>query len=122
MTTGISQPLLTDSASMNNKNHQEKQKDFEDKIRGKQFYEAFADVVKDIIQLRIFTLIEDDISLIQDDLDKNEGQPSKRMITIVDLLDGDIKNIIGSHFIENAEYKELQKYHLLAVEEGQSTI
>jgi len=57
-----------------------------------------------------------------DDLDKNAGQPSKKIVTIVDLLDGDIKNIIGSQFIEISEYKELQTYHLSEVEKGQVII
>lgn len=117
-----SESLALDLASMNNKDQQKKQKDFKEKINNKNFYEAFADVVKDIIQLRIFTIIEDDVNLLQDDLDKNEGQPSKRIVTIIDLLDGDIKNIIGKDFVEKPEYKELQTYHLSEVEKGQVII
>jgi len=122
MGLGTEQPPVQDLASMNNKNTQEKQKDFKEKIKHKQFYEAFADVVKDIIQLRVFTIIEDDINLLQDDLDKVEGQPSRRIVTIIDLLDGDIKNIIGKDFVEKSEYKELQTYHLSEVEKGQVII
>jgi hypothetical protein len=122
MVLGTEQPPVQGLASMNNKNTQGEQEDFQKKIENKKFYEAFADVVKDIIQLRVFTIIEDDINLLQDDLDKVEGQPNKRIVTIIDLLDGDIKNIIGSQFVEKPEYKELQTYHLSEVEKGQVII
>lgn len=122
MVSGTGSSAALDLASMNNKDHQEKQNDFKEKINKKKFYEAFADVVKDIIQLRVFTIIEDNIDLLKGDLDKNEGQPSKRIVTIIDLIDGDIKNIIGKDFVEKPEYKELQTYHLSEVEKGQVII
>lgn len=91
--------------------HLENENKFKTELKNKNFFEAFASVVKDVVQLEILTLVEDEVDLNHQSLDDIEGEPGKRMVTIVNLLNGDIKNIIGSRFVENNAYAQLRDYH-----------
>lgn len=91
--------------------HSENENKFKTELKNKNFFEAFASVAKDVVQLEILTLVEDEIDLNHHSLENIEGQPGRRMVTTVNLLSGDIKNIIGNRFIENNAYVQLREYH-----------
>lgn len=99
------------------------EQEFRRNINEKNFYEAFAVVVKDLNRLKVTTIIEDEIeggnAGFAEDL---QGQPGKRMITAIDLIDGDITNVIGTRFIDNPDYAKLREEHIEQVLKGQDIV
>lgn len=94
-------------------------------ISDRNFFEAFAVVVKDLNQLKVTTIIEDELEDANTQMiptERNEGKPGKRMVTVIDLIDGDITNIIGSRFINDSSYGNLRQQHLEQVVKGQEII
>lgn len=99
------------------------QQKFEKAVREKNFFEAFLSVIHEAVQLKILTVVEDENDpLFEDNLSLLQGQPGKRMATFIELLSGDIKNVIGSRFLENNHYQEILNFHREQVEEGQQII
>jgi hypothetical protein len=99
------------------------QEKFEEEVKNKNFFEAFMTVVREAAQLKVLTVVEDENDpLFEDDLSKLQGQPGKRMATFIELLSGDIKNIVGSRFLQNPEYQEILNFHREQVGEGQEII
>lgn len=98
---------------------------FRKNINQKDFFEAFAVVVRDLNQFTVTTIIEDEIEAGQSSqvpVAELEGQPGKRLVTIVDLVDGDITNIVGSRFIHHQDYGKLREQHINQVAKGQEII
>jgi hypothetical protein len=99
------------------------QQKFEEAVKKKNFFEAFLAVIHEAVQLKILTVVEDENDpLFEDNLSHLQGQPGKRMATFIELLSGDIKNVIGSRFLENSHYQEILNFHREQVEEGQQII
>ncbi|MGK7933132.1 MAG: hypothetical protein AB4041_17100 [Microcystaceae cyanobacterium] len=99
------------------------QQKFEEEVKNKNFFEAFMTVVREAAQLKVLTIVEDENDpLFEDDLSKVQGQPGKRMATLVELLSGDIKNIVGSRFLEHPNYQQILNFHREQVGEGQEMI
>lgn len=48
----------------------------------------------------------------------HESQPGYRWQTRIDIVGGEVENEIGSEFIKNPAYSELQKLHLEQVQQG----
>lgn len=101
---------VTPELEANRLKYSEKEAEFKKKIKERNFFEAFAGVVMDLVRLEVITVVEDQVTPYQS-LDEIEGLPGQRMVTIVNLLDGDIKNIIGSRFVEDAAYTQLKDFH-----------
>lgn len=98
---------------------------FRKNINQKDFFEAFAAVVRDLNQFTVTTIIEDEIETgkaSQVPVEEIEGQPGKRLVTIIDLVDGDITNIVGSRFLQNQDYSKLREQHINQVAKGQEII
>lgn len=102
-----------------------KKEEFKENIKKRNFVEAFAAVLQDIVKLDVITVIEDNIEDIDIDyqsLDEIEGLPGQRIITIINLLDGDIKNIIGSRFVEDKAYTQLREFHAEQVNKSHAVL
>lgn len=102
------------------------QKDeFKKSIDERNFFDAFAVVVKDLNQLKVTTIVEDeleDADIPMTSTTQMEGKPGKRLVTVIDLVDGDITNIVGSRFVNDPSYSQLREQHLEQVMNGQRII
>jgi hypothetical protein len=97
--------------------------EFRASIRNRNFGEALALIVANMAELRIETFVEDendsaDAASISD----YQGLPGKRMITSINLLDGDIKNIIGNRFVRDETYGSVCEYHREQIVSGMQII
>lgn len=98
---------------------------FKKSINDKNFFEAFAVVVKDLTQLKITTIVEDEFeeeNTWSVPVKELEGKPGKRLVTIIDLINGDITNIVGNRFINNQDYTTIRDQHIEQVAKGQDII
>ena len=95
---------------------------FGQQIKDKNFFDAFASVIEDAVNLKIVTVVEDEVIDIQSEVIEKDyqGEKGKRMITIINLLDGDIKNVIGRQFM--SEYEALRKFHQEQVLDGKNIV
>lgn len=95
---------------------------FHENIEERNFFEAFASVIEEAVQLNILTIVEDENESLVDGLENLKGKPGKRIATTIELLSGDIKNVIGSRFLEDTQYRELLNFHMDQVSKGQDII
>ncbi|WP_460201430.1 hypothetical protein [Scytonema sp. NUACC21] len=80
--------------------------------------------IVEVIELEIVTWVLEP-STHQDNPNPNEPEvpkPGNRMCTTINLIDGNIKNEIGSQFIGTGPYTELREFHLSQVKEGREII
>lgn len=95
------------------------QAQFREDIRNGNYLKAIGAVVSRMSQLQIHTIIEDeDDPHYSGNLADFQGLAGQRMITCIDLLDGDLKNVIGSRFIEGDSYHSFREYHVSQVDKG----
>ena len=95
---------------------------FKDELRANNFIGALKTALSEAVELKIVTWV---VPADQDKLDHNtleNGLPGHLMRTRINLIDGDIDNEIGSHFVGNGPYTELKQFHLEQVQQGQDII
>ncbi|MFB2644939.1 hypothetical protein ACE09Y_01500 [Raphidiopsis sp. BLCC-F218] len=76
-------------------------------------------VLADVIELQIETSVIDESSYNDN---ASSTKPENKMVTRINLVDGDIKNEIGTSFIGSGPYTELREFHLSQVQEGREII
>ncbi len=86
------------------------------------------DVIKtalvEVVELEITTWVSEP-SDGQSSLETNEAESIKsgnRMYTLINLIDGDINNEVGSQFLSSGPYTELRDFHLSQVKESREII
>lgn len=95
------------------------QTEFANCVRQRNYVGAFASVVSRLCQLEVITIIEDeDHPASPLELGQDQGLPGHRLLTRIDLLTGDITNILGKRFIENPDYKPIKDLHNQQVDKG----
>lgn len=95
---------------------------FKDELQNNNFVGALKTALSEAIELEIVTWV---VPADQDKLDQGTPEnalPGHRMRTRINLVDGDIDNEIGSHFVGSGPYTELRQFHLQQVQKGQDTI
>ena len=90
---------------------------FRAKIEAGEIKEALALAISEAIELKITTWVASDR---QETL--TESQPGYRWRTRLDIVNGEVENEIGSEFINNPAYRELQKLHLEQVQQGREIL
>lgn len=92
--------------------------EFKEKIKAGEFLDALTLAMGEAVELKITTWVssEDDV------IESNPSQPSNRLRTRINLIDGEIENEIGSEFINNPGYAELQQLHLEQVQQSRDTL
>lgn len=92
--------------------------EFKEKIKAGEFLDALTLAMGEAVELEITTWVssEDDAAA------GNRPQPNHRLRTRLNLIDGEIENEIGSEFIHNPGYAELQQLHLEQVQQSRDTL
>ncbi|GCL38080.1 hypothetical protein SR1949_31930 [Sphaerospermopsis reniformis] len=76
--------------------------------------------IADVVELEIETSVFDASSSFTDE--SQTAKPENRLLTRINLIDGDIKNEVGSKFIGDGPYAELREFHLSQVKESREII
>lgn len=102
-------------------NNHSKSEDFKSKFQKNSFLEALKIALTEVIELEISTRVE----LIDSDISRRDIVDTKAghlMHTRINIVDGDIDNLVGSEFVGGGQYQELRDFHLSQVKEGQAII
>ncbi|MDJ0898592.1 MAG: hypothetical protein QNJ55_07255 [Xenococcus sp. MO_188.B8] len=92
--------------------------EFRGKIASGEIFEALTVAMSEAIELNITTWVaSNDTDELED-----SSQPGYRMRTRINIVDGEIENEIGSEFVTNPAYLELQKLHLEQVQQGREIL
>ena len=127
------QPPFSEEHENQDRVHKNDQNEFLQKLEKNDFLGAFMSAIKDAIQLENVTVVEerdqDLVKTLNESKDKGKGKAKKykgdkgkRIYTKIDLLDGDITNIIGSEFLKDEEDGRLIDFHKEQLEKGQEII
>lgn len=95
---------------------------FKGELQNNNFVGALKTALSEAIELEIVTWV---VPADQDDLGQDTPEnalPGHLMRTRINLVDGDIDNEIGSHFVGSGPYTELRQFHLEQVQKGQDII
>lgn len=95
--------------------------DFKEQLKAGKLVEALTLVLTEAVELEITTWVASGNSGA-DNLTSDQPQPGSRMRTRINILEGEIDNEVGSEFIGNGSYTELQKFHQQQVQQGRQTI
>ncbi|MBD2533139.1 hypothetical protein H6G97_27635 [Nostoc flagelliforme FACHB-838] len=80
------------------------------------------DVIKtaivEVVELEITTWVPDSSAQLEQPQEQQIAQTGNRMYTIINLIDGDINNEVGSQFVGNGPYTELREFHLSQIKES----
>jgi len=92
--------------------------EFREKIQAGEIFDALTLAMSEAVELKITTWVA------SSDLDSqvDESQPGYRLHTRLNLVSGEVDNEIGSEFINNPAYGELQRLHLEQVHQGRETL
>ncbi|MEH1987109.1 hypothetical protein [Nostoc sp.] len=72
----------------------------------------------EVIELEITTWVPESSTQLENPQGQQVAQPGNRMHTIINLIDGDITNEVGSEFIGSGPYTELREFHLTQIKES----
>ncbi|MGH2415333.1 MAG: hypothetical protein ACRDEA_16925 [Microcystaceae cyanobacterium] len=74
------------------------------------FFKVFLDIIEDAVTLTIETTVKD------------AGDSEEKLLTEISLLEGDIKNEIGSKFVTDESYEKVRIFHQEQVAKGEEII
>lgn len=95
---------------------------FKGELQNNNFVGALKTALSEAIELEIVTWV---VPADQDDFGQDTPEnalPGHLMRTRINLVDGDIENKIGSHFVGSGPYTELRQFHLEQVQKSQDII
>ena len=92
--------------------------EFRAKMKAGAIFDALTLAMSEAVELKITTWVA------ADNLENNrdESQPGYRLHTRINLINGEVENEIGSEFINNPDYAQLQQLHLEQVQQGRETL
>ncbi|MGV2830138.1 hypothetical protein [Myxosarcina sp. GI1(2024)] len=91
---------------------------FRAKVKAGEIAEALTWAMSEAIELKVTTWVAS--SDRQSSL--SESQPGYRWRTRIDIVNGEVENEVGTEFINNPAYSELQKLHLEQVGRGREIL
>ncbi|MEH2253137.1 hypothetical protein [Nostoc sp.] len=80
--------------------------------------DAIQTAIVEVVELEITTWVPDSSPELKQLQEQQIAKPGNRMYTIINLIDGDINNEVGSQFVGNGSYTELRDFHLSQVKES----
>ncbi|MEH1839389.1 MAG: hypothetical protein V7L20_11590 [Nostoc sp.] len=80
--------------------------------------DAIKTAIVEVVELEITTWVPDSSTQLEPPQDKQIAQAGNRMYTIINLIDGDITNEVGSQFVGSGPYTELREFHLIQIKES----
>ncbi len=93
--------------------------DFKRNLKAGNLSQALRVALSNAIELEITTWV---VPIDADPMEVQTPKPGYQMRTRINMVDGDIENEIGSRFLSNGPYAELQEFHLSQVKRGRDTI
>ncbi|MGF1540264.1 MAG: hypothetical protein ACFCU5_07400 [Pleurocapsa sp.] len=94
--------------------------EFREKMKAGAIFEALTLAMSEAVELKITTWVA--TSGIENNPNGDESQPGYRLHTRINLVNGEVENEIGSEFINNPNYAQLQQLHLEQVQQGRETL
>ncbi|MFW9259352.1 hypothetical protein [Nostoc sp. CALU 546] len=80
--------------------------------------DAIQTAIVEVVELEITTWVPESSTQIEEIKGQQIAQPGNRMHTIINLIDGDINNEVGSQFVGSGPYTELREFHLSQIKES----
>jgi hypothetical protein len=80
--------------------------------------DAMKTAIVEVVELEITTWVPDYSIQVEQPQEQQFAQPGNRMYTIINLIDGDINNEVGSQFVGSGPYTELREFHLSQIKES----
>jgi len=80
--------------------------------------DAIQTAIVEVVELEITTWVPESSTQIEEIQGQQIAQPGNRMHTIINLIDGDINNEVGSQFVGSGPYTELREFHLSQIKES----
>ncbi|WP_375512790.1 hypothetical protein [uncultured Nostoc sp.] len=74
--------------------------------------------IVEVVELEITTWVPDSPTQLEQPQEQQVAQPGNRMYTVINLIDGDINNEVGSQFVGSGSYTELREFHLSQIKES----
>ncbi|MFN6484318.1 MULTISPECIES: hypothetical protein [unclassified Nostoc] len=78
--------------------------------------DAIKTAIVEVVELEITTWVPDPSN--QQPQEQQIAQTGNRIHTIINLIDGDITNEVGSQFVGSGPYTELREFHLSQIKES----
>ncbi len=111
---------------------QTNREEFKNQLDKGNWFQAFLSIIEDVLTLKIKSVVEDEVQELGDSLSgssfpsASDREYGKRLLTVIDLIDGDIENRIGKRFFdtqtETSNYKDLRDFHEKQVAKGEIII
>ncbi|MCC5630056.1 hypothetical protein LC613_19245 [Nostoc sphaeroides CHAB 2801] len=79
--------------------------------------DAIKIAIVEVVELEITTWVPDFPTHLEQP-QQQVAQPGNRMYTVINLIDGDINNEVGSQFVGSGPYIELREFHLSQIKES----
>lgn len=80
--------------------------------------DAIQTAIVEVVELEITTWVPDSSTQLEQSQGQQIAKPGNRMHTIINLIDGDINNEVGSQFVGSGPYTELREFHLSQIKES----
>lgn len=97
-------------------------KEFKEKLKAGEIVDALTLALSEAVELEITTWVSSANSDSKSAANADQSSPGYRMRTRMNIVDGNINNEIGTHFIGNGPYTELRQFHMEQVLEGRKII
>lgn len=95
--------------------------DFKAQLKAGKIIDALTLALGEAVELEITTWVSS-ASDSTTSIDAEAPAPESRMRTRMNIVDGDINNEVGTQFIGNGPYTELQQFHRAQVQDGPQMI
>jgi hypothetical protein len=96
--------------------------EFKEKLKAGEIVDALTLALSEAVELEITTWVSSANSDSNTAANVEQSSPGYRMRTRMNIVDGNINNEIGNHFIGNGPYTELRQFHMEQVLEGRKII
>lgn len=96
--------------------------DFKAQLKAGKIVDALTLALGEAVELEITTWVSSSGSDSKSLVEEEQPPAECRMRTRINIIDGDISNEVGSEFIGNGPYTELQQFHKLQVQQGPQMI
>ncbi len=97
--------------------------EFKQHIKAGNLSEALKIALAEVIELKITTWVVPTVeNATESASDFPEATPGYRMMTRINIVDGEIDNEVGSQFLNSGPYSELREFHLNQVQKGREII
>ncbi|MEH1836266.1 MAG: hypothetical protein V7L29_30495 [Nostoc sp.] len=80
--------------------------------------DAIQTAIVEVVELEITTWVPESSTQLEQPQGQQIAKPGNRIYTIINLIDGDINNEVGSQFIGSGPYTELREFHLSQIKES----